>query len=308
MELSPMPTPAQPTAQRPSRNRKLRQRRPWRARLPSWRGVRGGVARAARRGSRVLLGLGVAAALAVAGVAAHHFVMTSPRFALREVAIAGSARFGRDELLARAGVRLGTSLFAVSPRDIEERLGRDPWIAGVEARRRLPDGLELRLVERRAAALLVIDGAGLFLADTEGRPFKRAAVHQGEGDGLVVVSGIDRRLYRDGGEPAAALVRLALRIADGWARGTRPPLGEIHLARGGVTLHTLHGATAIALGRPSSGPDGDAELAATLRRFDAIWTALPPVERAAVRRIALDSRVRPDRVTVSLATPEKVSP
>ena len=43
--------------------------------------------------------------------------------------------------------------------------------------------------------------------------------------------------------------------------------------------------------------------AAALRRFDATWGALPPEERAHVRTIHLDSRTRPDRVTVSLAEP-----
>lgn len=305
-----MATSTTPVASRASRNRKLRQRRPWRARLPTWAGIRAALARGARRCAKALVGLGVTGALAAAGLLTYRFVMTSPRFALREVAVSGAERLGRDLLLARAGLRVGGSIFDVSTRDVEERLAREPSIAEVEARRRLPDALELRIVERKAAALLVIDGAGLYLADDNGRPFKRAAVHEGEGDGLVVVSGIDRRLFgpgRDGAEPAEALVRVALRIAAAWARGDRPPLGEIHLARGGVTLHTLHGATAIALGRPSA--DGaDAELAAALRRFDAIWAALPPAERAVVRRIALDSRVRPDRVTVSLATPTKVTP
>jgi cell division protein FtsQ len=283
----PTPTPT------PTRNRKLPQTRP--ARAFSWRRFGRSLA---RRAVRPLAGLAVAGALAGAAFATHRFLMTSPRFALREIAVEGNELLSRDELLRLAAVAPGGSVFALSAGAIERRVIASPWIAEAEARRRLPDALTLRVVERRPAALLVIDDAGLYLADASGRPFKRAAVHRGEGEGLIAISGIDRRLYADGGDAAAALVRHALAVAAMWNEGgRRPALGEIHLARAGVTLHTLRGATAISLGRAAAAPD----LAQALRRFDAIWGALPPAERAAARRIHLDSRTRPDRVTVSLA-------
>lgn len=281
-------------------NRKVPQARP--DRPFTWRRLGRALARFALRSVRPLAALAIAGALACCAIATHRFLMTSPRFALREITVDGNHLVSRDEILRLAGVRRGGgSVFAVSMRGVEQRLLASPWIAEAEARRRLPDGVAIRVVERRPAALLIVDGAGLYLADASGRPFKRAAIHRGEGEGLVVISGLDRRLYSpDGGEAAAALVRHALDVAALWSAGTgRPALGEINLTRAGVTLLTLKGAVAIALGRT----DGEPALAAALRRFDAIWGALPPAERAAARAIHLDSRTRPDRVTVSLAAP-----
>ncbi len=58
---------------------------------------------------------------------------------------------------------------------------------------------------------------------------------------------------------------------------------------------------AIELGRLSGvGPEADALIAASMNRFDATWSALTPAERAAAKTIHLDSRTRPDRVTVTL--------
>jgi hypothetical protein len=283
-------------------NRKVPQARP--TRRFSWGRVGAALGRGIRRTARPLAGLAVAGALAGGGLAAHRFVMTSPRFELREISVEGAVRLSRDKLLALAAVQPGGSVFALSVRAIEERLLASPWIAEAEARRRLPDGLTVRVVERRPAALLVLDGAGLYLADASGRPFKRADVHRGEGAGLVVVSGLERRLYADGHDPeaVASLVRHAIHVAALWTEThARPALGEIHLDRTGITLHTLEGAVAIALGRP----EDDEALRLAVSRFDAIWGALPPDERAAARRIHLDSRTRPDRVTVSLAAPEE---
>jgi len=278
------------------RNRKLKQQRPLRARLPTWRGVGRGI----RRAAPALAAVGLGAALLAGGALTVRWAMSSPRFALRDIAVTGNLRLGGDALLARAGVAEGENLFRLSTRAIERRLRASPWVVDAEVSRRLPDGLDIRIVERQPAALLVIDGAGLYLADAGGRPFKRAAVQEGEGAGLVVISGLDRRTVVERGADAEALVRHALHIAARWSGGERPPLGEIHLARRGVTLHTLQGAVAIALGRPAAA-GGDEALAATLRRFDAVWAALPPAERALARRINLDSPTRPDRVTVSLA-------
>jgi hypothetical protein len=67
----------------PVRNRKLKQQRPWRARLPSWRQVLAAVGRGVRRAAPTLAGLMVAGAMIAGGLLSHRFVMRSPRFALR---------------------------------------------------------------------------------------------------------------------------------------------------------------------------------------------------------------------------------
>src|SRR5262249_44899972 len=150
----------------------------------------------------------------------------------------------RDDILRRAGIAAGENVFRIGVADAERRIVKSPWIAEARVERRLPDGVAIAVVERRPAGLAEVERR-LSLVDATGRPFTPAAIERGEGQGLVVISGLDRRAFRDGG-PAAGLVRLGLRVAADWAvdpAGTRPPLGEVHLARNGITLYTLQGAT-----------------------------------------------------------------
>lgn len=276
-------------------NRRLRQRRPLRARVPSFGQVSGWVGSVLRRAAPLLFRASILIAVAGIGGATYVWLQRSPRFAVREIVIDGNRHVAREDLLRRAGVRDGRNIFTLSPRRIERALSGDPWIASVEVRRRLPDRLDIHVTERQPAALVSVDGAGIYLADAGGRLFKRAALDEGDGEGLIVVSGLPRVIFADP-ERAAALVKHAMRVAGLWQSPVRPTAGEIHLGREGVTLRTLEGGVAVILGR------GDEDnLKAALRRFDAIWNALPAGERVRARRIHLDSFTRPDRVTVSLA-------
>jgi cell division septal protein FtsQ len=279
-------------------NRKLRQRRPLRARLPSPRAVRRAMWRGLTAAAPTLFALGVIGVLGTAAGLGYRWLTTSPRFALRDVTVTGNARVAAEEILRRGGVTLGQNVFSLSLHATEAKILQDPWIAEVEIRRRLPDGVAVRIVERQPAALVVVNTAGSYLADATGRVFKRASLTGGEGAGLPAVTGLERKLFGAEPELAAALVRRAIEVATLWRAKERPPLGEVHVGKDGLTLYALAGASpvAVALGRP-------ADTAAALRRFDAAWAGLPAEERAQARTLHLDSRTRPDRATVTLADP-----
>lgn len=294
-------TSSQPNARMPSAaarrgatNRKLRQRRSLRLRIPPLSDVIAGAGRGARHAFPYLL-----LALATAGVAGGgwygwRWIHTSPRFVVADIAITGNVRVTRDQILARAAIAPTANIFSLSLAAVERAVGRDPWIASVHATRHLPGRVVIAVQERQAAAVVLIEHP--YLADAEGRLFKRAAIEQGETDGLIVVSGIDRATYNADPEAIATLVRDSLVVSAQYARDrARPPLGELHVDRTGTTLYTLDGAVAVRLGA-ARGPALDERLA----RFDVVWAALSPEERAAARTIHLDSAVRPDRVTVTM--------
>jgi len=273
-------------------NRKLRQRRPLRDRLPPLHRVGAWLRRGLRVGAPSLLALAALASVLGVALGAWTWMHASPRFALRKIEVSGHARLSADDIARRAGAALGQNLFSIRPGAVEGRLRADPWIAAAEARRALPDRLLLQVVERRPAGLVLVDGA-LYLADEHGTPFKRASA--AEQDGLVVVSGVPRRLWTEQPAAAVALVGRALALHADWRGGTdRPAIGEINLSRHGVTLYTLERAAAVELGPPDEGAR------AAMGRFDAVWQALSDEERAAARTIHLDSRTRPNRVAVSL--------
>jgi cell division protein FtsQ len=275
-------------------NRKLRQRRPLRARLPRPADVGRALARALKRGAAALALIVAFAGVAAAAVFGWAWVRSTPRFSAREVVVTGSARVDAAEVRRRTGIEPGTNLFALSLADVERRLAASPWIEDVRAHRELPGRLVVEVKDKQAVAL-VLSGSP-YLADREGRPFKRARLDSGEADGLPVVTGIERRLFVERPEAAEALVRHALALVEAWRRaGERPSIGEVHLDERGATLFTWDGGVGVRIGR-ADGP----ELETRLQRFDEVWAALSLEERAACRTVYLDGTTRPDRVTVRL--------
>jgi cell division protein FtsQ len=222
----------------------------------------------------------------------HHFAVRSLRF----VTPAGKPQHASEAALtARAGLAVGSNLFALDLAELSRELAQEPWVQSARARRELPSTIAVDIVEREAACVVAL--GALYLADASGAVFKRAAPE--EAAGLVVVTGIAREEYLADGDKTRARIRDALAVLAAWnARAAlRPPIGELHLDRAvGVTAYTRSG-VGVRLGRPQDN-NGDA-LADRLQRFDAVWSALASTgERPRV--IYLDNRARPDRVTVKL--------
>ena len=245
---------------------------------------------ALRRGFPALLALVLAGGLVVGAIRVYRFATTSQRFAIRVVTLPKLRHARPAALLARLAIEPGTNIFRADLDELADRLEEDPWIARARVRRDLPSELIVSVVEREPAAVVVM--SGLYLADAEGRVFKRAL--PGEGDGLPLLTGLERDAYAKDPSAAATRVRAALdahrEIARSAARDVA--FSELHLEPGGgLTLYTLRGGTEIRLGR------GD--LTAKLARFGVVWRALG-ADRARARAIYLGEQ-SPDRVIVRLA-------
>jgi cell division protein FtsQ len=289
-----LPAESRLTFDRVRRNK--RRSTPVRERLPELRRVPGRFAdacgRAVRRAVPLLAVLGIGGAVAGAGWAGWHYVTTSPRFAVTAIEIRGAHTLSDETIRAHIPVELGDNVFLVDRDAVEAALEREPWIADAEVRRRLPQTIEIEVRERVAAAIVEI--GGIYLADADGRIFKRARVEDGEGKDLPVVTGITREEVAGDPAGAAERVRRALEALTRWKDGARPNVGEIRVdSRHGVTLYTFDDAIAIRLGDAA----GD-ELARRLRRFDAAWASLSPEEKRRAHSIHLDQDTRPDHVTV----------
>jgi cell division protein FtsQ len=248
---------------------------------------------------KAVLTLGVIAAIIWGGRLATRHVIASPRFELREIAVAGGGeRVGRDEVLELAEVAEGDRLLEIDPDQVAARVARHPWVASVRVRRQLPRGLSIELRERRAAAAAAL--GGLYLIDERGHPFKRATME--EADGLAVVTGVARAQYVAASDVAEGAFREALALLEQYrAEPGRPPVSEVNLdPRFGMTLFLRDGGAEIRLGR--------GEVSKKLARFDQIFEAVKadgPV--AALRVVHLD---RPDgaggaRIPVRLAEDRK---
>lgn len=247
--------------------------------------------RRSRRAARLLLPpLAVAALLAGAGLLTWRYGMQGDLLRIREIRFEGLSRAAPEELLGLSPVQRGDHLLLCDTDLVEAALRHHPWIASVEVRRRLPPALEVRIVERRAVAL--VDLSGLYLVDPAAQVFKRAA--PGDGLDLPVVTGISREDWVERRPEAEPLLEAALALLDRWdERGLarRAPVSEIHVDPDyGTTLWVGDGLE-VRLGHGAL-PD-------KLSRLERVLAALEAEgERAEV--LHLDNRRRPDWVAVRL--------
>ncbi|MFH0900733.1 MAG: FtsQ-type POTRA domain-containing protein [Pseudomonadota bacterium] len=280
-------------------NRNVKQRRPFRAVIPSVRVLLASIGKALVRVAPLCLALVGSVALAVGILEVHSFMITSPRFMIREILVNGNERLDDNEIRRLAGVAVGTSIFSMCLGRVEAAVAASPWIATVRARRRLPAQVVVEVTERKPVALVVLDGSS-YLADGEGRLFKRANIQVGDADGLVVITGLDRQSYVTAPDVVERAVWLVLQaVAQFQASTRRPAIGEASFGRGGLTLYTEETGTAIRIGRTALALPLD--LSRELARFDLVWAALSLEERGFARTVHLDNSTRSDRVTVRLA-------
>lgn len=126
--------------------------------------------RSGRRGLR-LAGAGTAV-VALVGVAAW-VGLGSSAFALRTVTVDGVSRVTVHQVLARASLPQGRSLFLVDPAAVAQRVERLAPVARADVTRHWPHTLVIHVVERRPAAV-VVSGSGAELIDVHGVVFASA--------------------------------------------------------------------------------------------------------------------------------------
>jgi hypothetical protein len=93
-------------------------------------------------------------------LAAGAWVLGSPRFALREVAVEGSDRIPAAWLQNAVAPLVGRNLVALPLDAVTDRLVRHPWIASLAVEKELPDRLRIAVTERKPVALLAVGSIG----------------------------------------------------------------------------------------------------------------------------------------------------
>lgn len=138
------------------------------------------------RGIRVAI---LVLAIALAGVGLYRFFGSS-LFSLQRIQVSGNRRVRTEEILRSVERWRRANLIGLDLGPVAKAIGANPWIERVTLSKRLPDGLAIRVAERRAVALYR-DGARLWWLSAEGRPI---ALYdpRADPDEYVLVAG-DRR-------------------------------------------------------------------------------------------------------------------
>jgi cell division protein FtsQ len=147
---------------------------------------------AARKKTRRWPRRAIVAVLVLAAIAGVARFLGGSLFSLRRFEIAGNERARTEELLHALDAWRGRNLVMLDLGPVAERLASEPWVERVTLSKRFPDGLSIRVVERRPIALLR-DGVRLMWLDARGRtiaPYDARA----DRDEYVLVSGDARTL------------------------------------------------------------------------------------------------------------------
>ncbi|MES1179148.1 MAG: FtsQ-type POTRA domain-containing protein [Myxococcales bacterium] len=190
----------------------------------------------------------VGASLAVAW-SAHHYALTSPRFAIRTVDLVGAKRSTLEQLKTESGVTVGDNIFALDTDAAERKLLENPWISEVKVTRRLPSTLRIELSEREAAAVVSLSDH-LYLVTPEGVPFKE--VQAGDPFDMPLITGASPENLQRDRKREIERIQTGLEVLRQYDRVPLSrvyPAEEVHLADAGdVTLTAGKDGVALELG------------------------------------------------------------
>ena len=110
----------------------------------------------------------VAGAVAVAAAVLLVLFLGGSLFSLERFEVSGNERARTADILAALSAWRGRNLVTLDLGRVADRLAENPWINRVTLAKRFPDGLAVRVIERRPVALLSDDGR-LFWLDGAGR-------------------------------------------------------------------------------------------------------------------------------------------
>lgn len=100
------------------------------------------------------------------------WLRTTPHLAVTRIQVEGSRNADRQTLRSLASKALTRNLFALDLDLLARDVRAHPWVRDVVVLRRIPDTLVIRVRERKACALAILDGEA-YLVDTEGAPIDR---------------------------------------------------------------------------------------------------------------------------------------
>jgi hypothetical protein len=131
-------------------------------------------------------------------------------FTLQDVHVTGLVHVTREDVLARAGLPGGETLFTISPALLKKRLEGHPWIKEVRISRQIPRAVAIDLVERQPAAVLHAT-TSTFLLDADGIVLTRLPA--ADDSVLPLLTGIDPALLQAGDGKARRAVQVGVKLA-----------------------------------------------------------------------------------------------
>ena len=82
------------------------------------------------------------------------YILLSPLFNIKDVTVTGNNKLSGEEIISLSEIRTEENIFKTSKNDIKNRIKTNPYVENVKIRRKLPDKVEIIVVERVATYML----------------------------------------------------------------------------------------------------------------------------------------------------------
>ncbi len=142
-------------------------------------------------GSRIL----VIAAVAGAALSIYQHTQSDARFALKTIEVSGAVHTPRAAVDGVTRAYVGANLFRLDVAHIQDDFRALGWVSRIEAEKKLPDTLLVRIVERTPVALLQ-SGGRLRYVDENGVPFAELSPAVGDSDLPLIAEASGEELAR----------------------------------------------------------------------------------------------------------------
>ena len=145
--------------------------------------------------------LAVAGGIAIGLLLAYRHTQDDARFAVKAIEIAGATHTPRAAIDAVTNQYIGANLFRIDIARLQADLRRLGWVKRIEAEKKLPDTLRIRIVEREAVALAAARDRMTYV-DEDGVVFAELSPSVGDTDLPIITNASGTELAR-----CVALVR-----------------------------------------------------------------------------------------------------
>ncbi len=115
-------------------------------------------------------GLGVLCIISTGFVLIYDFITQCDCFEVKSLTITGNHMFSDKQIISHSDLEKGVNIFSVNLSIVKKRLLAHPWIAEADISRELPSGINIRIKEHKAVA--IVDFGRRFLINDKGKIFK----------------------------------------------------------------------------------------------------------------------------------------
>lgn len=95
------------------------------------------------------------------------YFLLSPYFNVKTILTSGNEKVTKEEIISLSGIQLEQNMFKLSNNKVKKAIKNNAYVDSVNLKRKLPDTIELQIVERKPAYMLTLGNAYVYI-NTQG--------------------------------------------------------------------------------------------------------------------------------------------